>query len=201
METNQVNNTYSYNKSPNTRTSLNPIISSAIFSLCVAAVLILIGSIIVKESMSYFYSPSLIDILFEEVTIKAFFIIFLISESLLLLQAALLFGTSKFFAKNICNFYDFITVSLNAFRPFIILLGLAIVGAHITPIITIVLLITALVIFLIKLYEGTKNLFSPQNKLIFIVPVSIFLNYGIIIWISINSIQSYIENIFSSFWW
>lgn len=217
METNNSNNGYSNNNSENNHNyqnnsyylnntqcnmqkdtlKSNSLVSSLIFSLCISLVLILGFIIAAYMKMPSYFRPDFTDLLFNEITIKSLIIVFTISEAILLLQSVLLLIASRIFSNCYCDFFSALNVSLKSFKVPAILLIASLIGALVHPLVTCVFIIISIMLLLINLYEGTRNLLSlPDNKVLLITSISIILNYGIIIWVSMTMVKSYIEDLF-----
>lgn len=199
METNNLNTKYQ-NNMYHSHEMTNPVILSLLFSLCISLVLTLAGVIVAYTILAEFFSPDFFELLFNEVTLKSFIIIFIISDSIILLQATLLFIASKIFGNCSPNFFMATDISLKAFKLPIILIGASLIFVKVHYFITALFVLTAILLLVINLYEGSKKLFQlSDSKVLLITPICIILNYGIIAWVTTNYIKSYIEDLMSNF--
>lgn len=214
METNNSNNGYSNNNyqnnpyySNNTQynmkkytSKLNPFVSSLIFSLCISLVLILGFIITIYMTIPGYFNPDFTDFLFNKITLKSLITVFTISEAILLLQSVLLLIASRIFSNCYCDFFLALNVSLKSFKAPVILLITSLLGVLIHPIVTCVFIIIAITLLIINLYEGTKKLLGfSDTKILLISSISIILNYGIVLWVNMNMVKSYIEDLISDF--
>lgn len=200
METNNLNTKYQ-NNMYHSHEMTNPVILSLLFSLCVSLVLTLAGVTVAYTIIPEFFRPDFVDLLFNEITLKSFVIIFIICDAIILLQATLLFIAATIFGKYSPNFFMATDISLKAFKLPIILIGCSLIFIKVNYSITALFILIATTLLIINLYEGSKKLFQiSDSRVLLITPICMILNYGIITWVCMNVLKAYIEELLYSLW-